>query len=559
MRLNLPVTANERVLDVEDIIVSKTDLRGRITYVNQAFTRISGFAEEELIGAPHNIVRHPDMPEEAFDDLWKDLKQGKSWTGLVKNRCKNGDFYWVEATVAPVLHGQEIVGFTSIRTKAAAEKIAAADAVYRSIKEGQSTYVIQGGAAIKRGIGSRLNAVRRLSIKTKTLASSGILAGLFFVSAVSSSGILGAIPNLATSASILGIFLAMVFCAISYRDSIQSLAQIRQHVDRMSAGDLSGHIASHGDDELGDLVQSLRILQTNVKLLVGQIKESAEVVNDGSAEIASGNIDLSVRTESAASSLQQTASSMEELTSTVKHNAENAREANRVVADASQIALTGGEAVRRMVSTMESIKASSHKIVDIISVIDGIAFQTNILALNAAVEAARAGEQGRSFAVVAAEVRNLAHRSAVASKEIQALITDSVEKVNTGSRIAGDAGRAMDDIVDAVKQAAAIMGEINQASVKQSAGIEQVNVVVTQMDAATQQNVALVERAATASGSLQEQATRLVGLVGGFKLLSNQRVDSVRAFNAQKNVQKGAQELLDHDCSSRDSVQAYAA
>ncbi|HJV74032.1 MAG TPA: methyl-accepting chemotaxis protein [Noviherbaspirillum sp.] len=559
MRLNLPVTDNERVLDADDIIVSKTDLRGRITYVNQAFTRISGFAEEELIGAPHNIVRHPDMPEEAFDDLWKDLKQGKSWTGLVKNRCKNGDFYWVEATVAPVLHGLEIVGFTSIRTKAAADKIEAAEAVYRSIKEGKSVYAIQGGAAVKRGIGSGLNAVRRLSIKTKTLASSGILAGLFFVSAVSSSGTLGALPKLATSASILGVFLAMVFCAISYRDSIQSLAQIRRHVDRMSAGDLSGHIASHGDDELGDLVQSLRILQTNVKLLVGQIQESAEVVNDGSAEIASGNIDLSVRTESAASSLQQTASSMEELTSTVKHNAENAREANRVVADATQIALTGGESVRRMVSTMESIKTSSHKIVDIISVIDGIAFQTNILALNAAVEAARAGEQGRSFAVVAAEVRNLAHRSAVASKEIKALITDSVEKVNTGSRIAGDAGRAMDDIVDAVKQAAAIMGEINQASVKQSAGIEQVNVVVTQMDAATQQNVALVERAASASGSLQEQATRLVSLVGGFKLLSNQRTDSHSALIVQKNAQKNAQELLDHDCSDRDSVHAYAA
>ena len=551
MRTNFPVTAHERVLDADDIIVSKTDLKGRITYVNQAFTRISGFSEDELIGAPHNIVRHPDMPEEAFDDLWKDLKQGKSWTGLVKNRCKNGDFYWVEATVAPVLNGREIVGFTSIRTKAAPEKIAAAEAVYRSIREGERTYAVKSGAAVKRGFTARLNAVRRLSIKTKTLASSGILAALFLVSAAAGSGLFGALPNLATGASVLGIFLAAVFCAISYRDSIGSLAQIREHVDRMSAGDLSGHIASHGDDELGDLVQSLRILQTNVKLLVGQIKESAEVVNDGSAEIASGNADLSARTESAASSLQETASSMEELTGTVKHNAENAREANRMVAEASQIALTGGEAVRRMVSTMESIKASSRKIVDIIGVIDGIAFQTNILALNAAVEAARAGEQGRSFAVVAAEVRNLAHRSATASKEIQALITGSVEEVNAGSKIAGDAGRAMDDIVNAVRQAASIMGEISQASVKQSAGIEQVNVVVTQMDAATQQNVALVERAATASESLQEQAMRLVGLVGGFQLLPDQR--------AVAPVTSNVQELPLRDRAERSSLQAWAA
>ena len=522
MRNNLPITANEYVLSDDDIIVSKTDLKGLITYVNDSFVRISGFSEEELIGTPHNIVRHPDMPEEAFEDLWGALKLGKSWTGLVKNRCKNGDFYWVEATVAPVLQGRQVVGFTSIRTRATAEKIAAADAVYRSIKAGSRAYAIQGGSAVKRGLGGRLNAMRSLSIRTKTLASSGILIGLFLVGAIAGSGILGTFPNLATGASILGALLAAVFCAMSYRDSIHSLDRIREHVDRMSAGDLTGHIASHGDDELGDLVQSLRILQTNVKLLVGQIKDSAEVVNRGSNEIASGNADLSARTESQASSLEQTASSMEELTSTVQHNAENAREANSMVANAAQIALTGGESVRRMVSTMDSIKASSHRIVDIIGVIDSIAFQTNILALNAAVEAARAGEQGRSFAVVAAEVRNLAQRSAGAAKEIQALITDSVEKVNSGSRIAGDAGRTMEEIVNAVKQAAAIMGDISQASLEQSAGIAQVNAAVAQMDGSTRQNASMVEQAAAAAESLREQAATLVNLVGSFKLLENE-------------------------------------
>ncbi|HJV76350.1 MAG TPA: methyl-accepting chemotaxis protein [Noviherbaspirillum sp.] len=529
MRNNLPVTTTEYVLDNNEIIVSKTDLKGRITYINQDFTRISGFSEEEALGKPHNIVRHPDMPEEAFADLWNALKQGKSWTGIVKNRCKNGDFYWVEATVAPVLQGPQIVGFTSIRTKAAPEKIAAAKAVYRSIKEGSHTYAIHGGMVVKHGLGNWLNAVRRLSLKTRTMASSGILAVLFLVSAVASSGILGSLftpsifSNLATTASILGIFLAIAFCMAASRGIIHSLEQVRQHVDRMSAGDLTGHIPPHGDDEFGNLVQSLRILQTNVKLLVGQIKESAEVVNNGSAEIASGNANLSARTESQASSLEQTASSMEELTSTVKHNAENAREANRMVADASQIALTGGESVQRMVSTMDSIKASSHKIVDIIGVIDSIAFQTNILALNAAVEAARAGEQGRSFAVVAAEVRNLAQRSAGAAKEIQALITDSVEKVNTGSRIAGDAGRTMEGIVNAVKQAATIMNDISQASLEQSAGIEQVNIAVTQMDGATRQNATMVEQAAVAAESLRKQATMLVDLVDSFKLLPGEK------------------------------------
>jgi aerotaxis receptor len=520
MRKNLPVTTNEYVLNDNDIIVSKTDLKGKITYVNQEFLRISGFSEQEALGAPHNLVRHPDMPEEAFDDLWKALKAGKSWTGVVKNRCKNGDCYWVEATVAPILEGTRTVGYTSIRTKPSREKVMASEAVYRSIKSGSREYKVQSGAAVKRSAFGWLGVMLKPTVKAKMVASSSLLTSLFLFIAFASSGTFGTFPNLAVGVSILGAILSMAFCAKSGHDIVHTLERVRQNVDRMSAGDLSGHIASQGNDEFGDLVQSLRILQTNVKLLVGQIKESAHVVNTGSREIASGNADLSARTESQASSLEETASSMEELTSTVKINAENAREANSMVANAAQIAVAGGDAVRQMVTMMDSINESSRKIVDIIGVIDGIAFQTNILALNAAVEAARAGEQGRGFAVVASEVRNLAQRSAGAAKEIQGLITDSVQKVETGSRMVGNAGRTMDDIVNAVKQAAAIMGDISHASLEQSAGIEQVNVAVTQMDEATQQNSALVEQAAGAAATLQEQATKLVDLVGSFKLLS---------------------------------------
>jgi aerotaxis receptor len=520
MRKNLPVTANEYVLNDNDIIVSKTDLKGKITYVNQEFLRISGFSEQEAMGAPHNLVRHPDMPEEAFDDLWKALKAGKSWTGVVKNRCKNGDCYWVEATVAPILEGTQTIGYTSIRTKPSREKVMASEAVYRSIKSGSREYKVQSGTAVKRSAFGWLNTMFKPTVKAKMVASSSLLTGLFIFIAFASSGTFSAFPNLTMGISILGAILSMTFCAKSCHDIVHTIERVRQNVDRMSAGDLSGHIASQGNDEFGDLVQSLRILQTNVKLLVGQIKESAHVVNSGSREIALGNADLSARTESQASSLEETASSMEELTSTVKINAENAREANSMVANAAQIAVAGGDAVRQMVTMMDSINESSRKIVDIIGVIDGIAFQTNILALNAAVEAARAGEQGRGFAVVASEVRNLAQRSAGAAKEIQGLITDSVQKVETGSRMVGNAGRTMDDIVNAVKQAAAIMGDISHASLEQSAGIEQVNVAVTQMDEATQQNSALVEQAAGAAATLQEQATKLVDLVGSFKLLS---------------------------------------
>jgi methyl-accepting chemotaxis protein len=251
---------------------------------------------------------------------------------------------------------------------------------------------------------------------------------------------------------------------------------------------------------------------------VGTVIKDANQISTAASEIASGNQDLSQRTEEQASSLEETASSMEELTSTVKQNADNARQANQLAAGASEVAVKGGAVVGQVVQTMSSINESSKKIVDIISVIDGIAFQTNILALNAAVEAARAGEQGRGFAVVATEVRTLAQRSAAAAKEIKELISDSVSKVEDGTRLVDEAGSTMDEIVSAVKRVTDIMAEISAASQEQSSGIEQVNQAVTQMDEVTQQNAALVEEAAAAAESMQEQAHELTQVVGTFKL-----------------------------------------
>jgi methyl-accepting chemotaxis protein len=251
---------------------------------------------------------------------------------------------------------------------------------------------------------------------------------------------------------------------------------------------------------------------------VGQIKDATDTINTASKEIAAGNSDLSQRTEEQASSLEETASSMEELTSTVKQNAENAKQANQLAIGASDVAGKGGAVVSEVVVTMDSINESSRKIVDIISVIDGIAFQTNILALNAAVEAARAGEQGRGFAVVAGEVRNLAQRSAAAAKEIKTLIGDSVEKVEGGSKLVAQAGQTMEEIVSSIKRVTDIMAEITAASVEQSAGIEQVNLAITQMDEVTQQNAALVEEAAAAAEALEEQAQNLSVSVGTFKV-----------------------------------------
>ncbi|WP_413439535.1 methyl-accepting chemotaxis protein [Sulfuriferula sp. GW1] len=285
----------------------------------------------------------------------------------------------------------------------------------------------------------------------------------------------------------------------------------------ISVGDFSREITvARGDSS--SLLFTMNAMREHLTLTIGDIRQSTETIAVASRQIASGNADLSARTESQASSLEETASSMEELTSTVKQNAENARQANQLVVSASDVAVKGGKVVGQVVDTMTSIKDSSRKIADIISVIDGIAFQTNILALNAAVEAARAGEQGRGFAVVAAEVRNLAQRSAGAAKEIKSLIEDSVDKVDVGGKLVDEAGKTMEEIVNSVKRVTDIMSEIAAASQEQSSGIEQVNQAVGQMDEATQQNAALVEQAAAAAESLQDQAAKLAQAVSVFNL-----------------------------------------
>ncbi|BBB61152.1 methyl-accepting chemotaxis protein [Undibacterium sp. KW1] len=304
--------------------------------------------------------------------------------------------------------------------------------------------------------------------------------------------------------------------------------------DQIANGDLTQHVEASGTDEIGDLLHSLQMMQENLLTTISKIKTGTETITVASQEIASGNADLSSRTESQASSLEETASSMEELTSTVRQNADNARQANQLVVSASSVAVKGGEVVGQVVNTMGSIKESSRKIVDIIGVIDGIAFQTNILALNAAVEAARAGEQGRGFAVVAAEVRNLAQRSASAAKEIKSLISDSVDKVDQGSKLVDEAGKTMDEIVTSVQHVADIMSEITAASQEQSSGIEQVNLAITQMDEMTQQNAALVEQAAAAAESMEEQAVELTHAVSVFQLPSNMQAAEVAGPQARR-------------------------
>jgi len=331
------------------------------------------------------------------------------------------------------------------------------------------------------------------------------------------------IRNFAIVAVTVGLALAAWLSFSLIRAIVRPLDEAVKLARAVAEGDLTQNIDVHSTDEIGQLMQALKDMNDSLVRVVGQVRTGTDTVATASGQIAAGNLDLSSRTEQQASSLEETASSMEELTSTVKQNAENARQANQLVVSTADIAVKGGRVVEQVVDTMASIKDSSHKISDIIGVIDGIAFQTNILALNAAVEAARAGEQGRGFAVVASEVRNLAQRSASAAKEIKSLIEDSVGKVDAGGKLVDEAGKTMGEIVSSVKRVTDIMSEIAAASQEQSAGIEQVNQAITQMDDVTQQNAALVEEAAAAAESLQDQAGKLAEAVSVFKLEGSSR------------------------------------
>ncbi|MBN8475625.1 methyl-accepting chemotaxis protein [Sulfuritalea sp.] len=734
MRTNLPVTTNEVQLTDATLIVSKTDLKGRMTYINKDFLDISGFTEAELIGEPHNLVRHPDMPVEAFQDLWDTLKAGRPWTGYVKNRCKNGDYYWVLANAAPIVENGQVAGYISVRRKAAREAIEAHEAAYRLFREKrQGQLVIRFGKAVKPGgiriqdwnIGMKLWAGMLAILVAGGGTLAGVLLGLPLVAwlagmstlALAALTVVGierairqpiaeitdtfanivrgnysnvidiarndeigkamqglqvlqtrmgfevaetkrqadetlrvkiALDNVSTPVRIanpegrviyanrklletlrriepqlkaqnanfsvdgfvgssIGTLYAdpdaalkrlsalettvqtemdiggrtyrvitnPVFTANNERlgsvgewldrtDEIAIEREISTIVDGASLGKLDCRIALSGKNGFfatlsegingmleatekslkstseilsrvahGDLTQTMEgdfsgifgqlkdDTNTTIERLrevVGRIKDATEAINIASQEIAAGNSDLSSRTEEQASSLEETSSAMEELNATVRQNAENARQANDLAKTSNAGVVKGGRVVKEVVVTMGEIQASSKKISDIIGVIDSIAFQTNILALNAAVEAARAGEQGRGFAVVASEVRNLAQRSATAAKEIKTLIAESVDKVESGAKLVQEAGTTMDGVVASFQQVAGLVTEIASASKEQSSGIEQTTQAVGQMDEVTQQNAALVEEAAAAAESLEEQARGLVQTVSMFKL-----------------------------------------
>jgi aerotaxis receptor len=516
---NLAAAATEYHLEDGRPIVSKTDLKGNITFANPYFVEASGYAEHELVGAAHNIERHPDMPGAVFADLWATLHQGLPWSGVLKNRRRNGDFYWVLANVTPVMDHGRVVGYMSVRTRATREQVAEAEQLYRSVASGDGKLVIKQGRAARTGFIGALQGLRTLTVKARIVI--GLVA---FSSMFIAMGAIGVTHLEGAAASWLGwlAFVGLLFTALqAYAFHMAVAGPLRRALEvarTLAGGDLTASIDTSRADDMGQMLRALQQMNVTLRAVVGDVSTNVGLMQAATRDIAAGNSNLSSRTESQASSLAQTASSMGDFATAVQRNAEHARQASTLAASTTEVATRGGESVAKVGATMGDISTSARKIVDIIGIIDGIAFQTNILALNAAVEAARAGEQGRGFAVVATEVRSLAQRSASAAKEIKGLIDDSVQQVELGNKLVAEAGQTMAEIIGSVQRVAGIMGEIADASHGQTTGIAQVNRAVADMDQGTQQNAALVEQAAAAAASLDEQAAQLASAVSVFRV-----------------------------------------
>ncbi len=537
MRVNLPVTNTEHHLPEGQTIVSRTDLKGRITYVNSPFIEISGFTEEELLGKAHNIVRHPDMPPEAFQDLWDTLKVGKPWRGLVKNRCKNGDYYWVEANASPIYENGTVTGYVSMRTRPDRGEVEAAEAIYRLVREGKARGLrIKEGRVVHTGIRGIPDTIRGIGIGTRFgLAFAAVFALAVGATVLAqhgySQGLSASSAMFLVGAPVSGLLLAAWIWRALTRSIVGPLRHAISLSQAIAGGDLTHRMDATASGELRLLLQSFKNMLNTLVGIVTDVRNDAMTVSSVARQISSGNADLAGRTQEQASALEETASSMEQMNATVRQNADYAQQADKLSGETRVLAESGAEVVTNAVGSMDAIRDSSKKIADIIGVIDEIAFQTNLLALNAAVEAARAGEQGRGFAVVATEVRNLAQRSAKAAKEIKSLIHDSVDKVDLGSEMVDKSGENLAEIVGAVKKVSDVISSIAGASREQSAGIEQVNKAVMQMDQVTQQNASLVEETAAAAKSLEEQAQALENMIAFFKVSAGM---SLPAANRQR-------------------------
>ena len=492
------VTQNEYPLDDDTTLMSTTDVHSYITHANDTFVQVSGYQLDELTGQPHNMVRHPDMPKAAFADMWYTLQQGEPWSGIVKNRRKNGDHYWVRANAVPMVRRGQVTGYMSIRTRATAEEIAAVEPLYRALNDGRCKKRIHKGLVVGKGWLGKLPA---MPLRWRVRSVMAVLfAGLAATLAATSAGWL----PLAAAAVVM-----LMGTLLFEQQIVRPIENVARQALKVATGERNSVQHLNRSDELGLTLRAVGQLGLMCRWLINDVSSQVVSVRDGSDRLAQGNEDLNDRTRQTVANVQQTVATMNQMAASVQSNSETAAELDKLSVAASSAATKGGNAMQTVVKTMDDIADSTQRIGSITSLINDIAFQTNILALNAAVEAARAGEQGKGFAVVAGEVRHLASRSASAANDIRKLIDASASKVQSGSEQVHAAGRTMDDIVVQVKNVTQLIAQISHATSEQATGLSELTRAVAELDSITQKNADLVEESAHISAMVKHRAGRL--------------------------------------------------
>ncbi|PZP30354.1 MAG: chemotaxis protein [Roseateles depolymerans] len=529
-----PVTQHEFPYPSGLSLVSTTDLKGRILHANSAFVTTSGYTLEELLGQPHNILRHPDVPEEAFRDMWATIQSGRPWSGVVKNRRKDGDHYWVMANVTPLLEGGRPVAYLSVRTQPTRAQIEAADKLYAQMREearaGHLRHRLDGGELIRPGLAALPLRVLRHQPWLRDIPA------YLLSTALGSAAYAAAGPWAAVGTAGLS---AVAFAAWRYRSLSAGLGHVEHFANALAAGDLSVTMVRSGRPYTRHLERTLAQVAVNLRAMVSDTRSEIDRIRQVSHEIAQGNQDLAQRTENQAASLQNTASSMDQIANSVRGTSSETQAASQVAGELHDVSRRSADVVHSVSDTMGGIAGSSHRIGEIVQLIDSIAFQTNLLALNAAVEAARAGEHGKGFAVVAGEVRALAQRSSVAAREIKGLIDESTQRVQAGEEQTRAARASIDATLDQVRAFTALIGNIDASAHAQLGDVAQVHESIRHLDGITQQNASMVEQLARAASHMLADTEHVVASLRVFRLAANEARSQPDAVDLRRQHKAG--------------------